>query len=208
MKDKNEELPEDGDGGFDWDAIKQRLEINRADADRGWASTPAQQKKILRARARAIAGEVKVESDGEQINIVEFSLAHEKYGIESSLVSEVFQVRNLVSLPGTPDFVAGIINLRSRIISVIDIKKIFNLPEQGLTNLNQVIVIASEEMEFGILADAIVDVRSVFRSELQPSLATLTGIRAEYLLGITKQRVVILDGQRLLSDRSLVVDDR
>jgi purine-binding chemotaxis protein CheW len=208
MKDDSEKMLKAHGKGLDWDAVKQRLKKNRSGANRGGTLTTAEQKKLLRTRARALAADEKIEIDSEQINIVEFSLAHEKYGIESSLVSEVFQVRDIVSLPGTPDFVAGIINLRSRIISVIDIKKIFNLPEKGLTNLNQVIVIASEEMEFGILADAVVDVRSVSRSELQPSLATLTGIRAEYLLGISKQRVVILDGMRLLSDRNLVINDR
>lgn len=62
-------------------------------------------------------------------------------------------------------------------------------------------------MEFGILADAIIGARNIVVSELQTSLPTLTSIREEYLKGITKERTVILDAQKLLSDKSIVVHE-
>jgi len=68
-----------------------------------------------------------------------------------------------------------------QILSVIDIKKFFGLPEKGLTDLNKVIVVRTQQMELGILADAVLGVRAIGLSDLQNSLPTLTGIRAEYL---------------------------
>jgi purine-binding chemotaxis protein CheW len=62
-------------------------------------------------------------------------------------------------------------------------------------------------MELGILADAILGVRSLALEELQPALPTLTGIRAEYLKGITKQPLVVLDVEKILSDEKILVND-
>jgi purine-binding chemotaxis protein CheW len=62
-------------------------------------------------------------------------------------------------------------------------------------------------MELGILADAVLGVRTIARNEFQPSLPTLTGIRSEYLKGITKDPLVVLDVEKILSDEKIVVND-
>ena len=62
-------------------------------------------------------------------------------------------------------------------------------------------------MELGILADAILGVRSITVEELQPALPTLTGIRAEYLKGITKDPLAVLDVEKILSDEKILVND-
>ena len=138
---------------------------------------------------------------------MEFLLAYEKYGIESSYVREVYPMKELTPLPCTPPFILGIINVRGQIISVIDIKKFFDLPDKGLTDLNKVIIVTDGKMEFGILADVIPGVRSVALSELQPSLPTLTGVRAEYLKGVTEERFIILDVEKILSDEKIIVHE-
>jgi purine-binding chemotaxis protein CheW len=90
---------------------------------------------------------------------------------------------------------------------VIDIRKFFDLPEKGLTDLNKVIIVRDDAMEFGILADELLGTRTIPLSEVQPPLATLTGIREEYLKGVTRNRTAILDGARLLSDKNLIVNE-
>jgi purine-binding chemotaxis protein CheW len=62
-------------------------------------------------------------------------------------------------------------------------------------------------MELGILADAVLGVRSITLQELQPALPTLTGMQAEYLQGITKDRLVVLDVEKILSDQKILVND-
>jgi len=69
-------------------------------------------------------------------------------------------------------------------------------------------VLESNGMVFGIVADAISGVRRILRADIQPSLPTLTGIRSNYLLGVTAERVVILDAEKLLSDEKLVVQEQ
>jgi purine-binding chemotaxis protein CheW len=90
---------------------------------------------------------------------------------------------------------------------VIDIKKFFDLPEHGITDLHKVIIVHHEKMELGILADLIVGVRTVSLNALQPSLPTLVGIREEYLKGVTAERLVVLDVARILTDQRIIVQE-
>ena len=201
----------------DWSEVRRRVEHAQASLLSGIAPTREEKEKILKARAKALAREPKVEEE-KHIEVVEFLLAYEKYGVVSSYVREVYPLKELTPVPCTPPFVLGIVNARGQIISVIDIKKFFDIPEKGLTDLNKVIIIQPDSLPagiprtsasgpIGILADVILDVRNVALGELQPSLPTLTGIREEYLMGVTKDRVVILDARKLLSDKNIIVHE-
>jgi purine-binding chemotaxis protein CheW len=191
---------------IDWQAVRQRLEAVTEMINRGL--TPAEEKEIFKARARALAREPLPETtESEHLELLEFSLAHETYGVETAFVRETRPLREITPVPCTPPFVLGLINVRGRIISVIDIKRFFDLPAKGLTDLNKVIILRDGGMEFGILADSVLGVRTIPLAELQPSLPTLKGVREEYLKGVTKERTVVLDGKRLLSDRKIIVQE-
>ena len=193
---------------LDWDEVRRRIEATQAALEQRLAPTPDEQREILKIRARALAQEPGAKKAAEaDLKVVAFLLADEKYGIQASYVREVSPLKELTPLPGTPPFVLGMINLRGRILSVIDIKKFFDLPEKGLTDLNKVIIVYSDKMEFGILADGILGVRGIPLGDIQPSLPTLTGIREEYLKGVTAERIVILDAEKLLSDPAIVVHE-
>lgn len=189
-----------------WDKLRRRLEDARTNVGR--EPTPDEKRGILRKRARKLARqEEQVQGAGAGLDVLEFLLSFETYAIEMRWVAETYPLKDLTPLPCTPPFVAGIINVRGRIISVIDIRKFFDLPEKGLTDLNKVIIVHNGEMEFGILADEILGTRTIPLTEVQPPLATLTGIREEYLTGVTRKRTAILDGAKLLSDKKLIVHE-
>jgi purine-binding chemotaxis protein CheW len=192
-----------------WREVERRMEAARVAIERVWAPSPEETQRILKARALALAREpVPADAAGERIEVVEFLLAHERYALESRYVREVYPLENLTPLPCTPAFVLGIVNLRGEILSVIDLKKFFELPEKGLTDLNKVIVLQSGNMRFGILADVIADMRRIPVTDIQPSLPTLTGVREEYLKGVTAERLVILDAEKLLTDESIIVQEQ
>jgi purine-binding chemotaxis protein CheW len=90
---------------------------------------------------------------------------------------------------------------------VIDIKKFFDLSDRGLTDLHRVILVRGNDLELGLLADVIVGVRSIPVDSLQVSLPTLTGIRADYLKGVTAERLVVLDLERILTDPKIIVNE-
>ncbi len=192
---------------IDWDDIHRRVEKVGAAIEKGHSPHPEELTKILKARADVLAREPEEAEDRDFTEIVEFQLASEVYGIESRYVSEVYPVRDYTPLPGAPPFVFGLVNVRGRIISVVDIKKFFDMPDRGLSELNKVIIIRDDAMEFAILADSIVGVRVLRTDEIESPLPTLTGIRAEFLIGVTAQGLVILDGRKLLTDKHIIVHE-
>ena len=196
-------------GAIDWREVHQRLETARAAVERGWTPDPGEAKRVLKARAQALARKPeKAQAADAELEVLEFFLAHEKYAVESRHVREVYPLENLTPLPCTPPFVLGIVNLRGEIVSVLDIKKFFDLPERGLTDLNKVIVLQSGQMLFGILADTIAGVRRIPMAGIQPSLPTLAGIREKYLKGITPDRTILLDAEKLLADEQIIVQEQ
>jgi purine-binding chemotaxis protein CheW len=163
-------------------------------------------RQILRARAHALACRPEHVPLAETwIEVLEFSLAQERYAVETRYVREVHPLKDLTPLPCTPPFVLGIVNVRGHILSVLDLKKFFDLPEPGLTDLHRIILVRGHEL--GLLADAIAGVRSIPLESLQPSLPTLTGIRGDYLKGVTADRLVVLDLARILADPKIIVHE-
>jgi purine-binding chemotaxis protein CheW len=144
--------------------------------------------------------------DSRRLTLVEFSLAKERYAIEQAYVREVCRLHQLTALPGVPAFVLGIINVRGQFVCVIDIKAFFDFPPQGITDLHAAIIVRHAGMDLGILADTVVGMKTIAPDTLQPSLPTLTEIRAEYLRGITSDHVVVLDIPRLLTSPRIIVD--
>ena len=189
--------------------IEERLETARTAIERVWLPTAEETRRVLQARALVLAQEsVLNETVNEDIEVVEFTLAYEQYAIETRYVRQVAALESLTPLPCTPAFVLGIVNLRGAILPLIDLRKLFELPERGLTDLHRIIVLQSGKILFGILADTVTRVRRILLAHLQPSLPTLTGVRGNYLKGITFERLVVLDAKKLLMDESIIVQEQ
>jgi purine-binding chemotaxis protein CheW len=168
---------------------------------------PTEAMQILRKRAQSLARKPAAASPTTQLDLLEFHLADERYALETRYVQEAHPLRELTSLPGTPPFVLGIVNVRGRILPVLDLKKFFGLPERGITDLHRIILVRDSDIELGLLADTVAGVRSIEQDRLQSSLPTLTGIRADYLKGVTDERLVVLDIVRILADPKIIVND-
>jgi len=191
---------------IDWSAVHRRLQSVNAAIERAVTPSVGEKNSTLKERARILAREARSNEAGEEyIEIVEFLLAQERYGIETRHIREVYPLKELTPLPSTPPFVLGVVNARGRIVPVVDIKTIFGLPDRGLTDLNKLIIVRANGVELGLVADTIVGVQRVPLHDIQPSLPTLSGIRAEYLKGVTKERKVIIDAEKVLLDEKLLV---
>ncbi len=164
--------------------------------------------EILHARALVLARQLQRLDDAKAtIEVLEFTLASEHYAIETRHVLEVVPLAELMPLPCTPAFLPGIVNVRGRIVAVIDLKKFFDLEDWRLTDLHRIILVRGHGLELGLLADMIACVRSISVDSLQPSLPTLSGVGAAYLKGVTAERLVVLDLDRILVDPKIVVND-
>jgi len=193
----------------DMDAVRRRLDAALRVTEQMQAPGPEEKKRILKERARLLAMEESTgTADGESITVVEFMLASEHYAVGSAYVKEMLQIRELTPLPGTPPFILGIINIRGEICSVINLKKFFSLPDRGLPEFNKVIVIENEAMKFGIVVDSVIGTRRILLTSLKPPPPIFTGIRADYVKGVSPGPVIVLDAEGILSDRDLVVNEQ
>jgi purine-binding chemotaxis protein CheW len=208
MEEKIKTSKKDQTVTINWKEIHSHVEAAREKLELGWQITDKEKEKILKARTKTLAREVKEEKlDLEYMAVVEFMLANERYGIELNKISEVYPLKDLTPMPCTPPFVLGIFNVRGQIQTIIDVKKLFDLPDKRLTDLNRVIIVNARGMEAGILADVILGIRSVPLGEIQPTLPTLTDIRAEYMKGVTGDQLILLDVEKIFSDKRIIVNE-
>jgi purine-binding chemotaxis protein CheW len=97
-------------------------------------------------------------------------------------------------------------NIRGQIMPVIDLKKILQLPDQGLGELNKVIILSHDQIEFGILADTVHGTQSLEIDKIKEVPVTISGSEKTYLMGITLDGLIILDARKFISDKKLVVN--
>ena len=163
-------------------------------------TSEASRREILRERARQLARVVAPERGAEEhLEVVTFQLAHERYAIESRWVREVCRIHELTPVPGVPRFLLGVINFRGEILSVLDVKRFFDLPDKGLTDRTLAVIVRAGDMDTGVLADLVFGLQELAADAFAPNLPTATGIRQEYVRGVTADRLILLDMPAILA---------
>lgn len=170
--------------------------------------TKEKKEAILKARSEKLAQTV-IKSDALEgaLNVLLFSLSGEIYGIESRFVDEVYPVKELVSLPSVPNFVSGLIQVRRKVFSIIDLRHLFGIAPSSNESNGKAIILKGAEMSFGLWTNEVLTMRWIPLSDLQPALPSMQGVYLEFIKGITNDRVVVLDGDKLLNTLTLVVSE-
>ena len=158
--------------------------------------------RILRQRAETLAREDQAPPVGDVLETVAFPLGGERYAVDAHLVEEVVPLRGLTPLPGTPPFLAGILNLRGRIVSLVDLRPLFGLPQTGEPRM--AVILSGEDMTFGLLTEGLWGTRGLPLGGLKTAPGGTEG-PSRFLRGLVED-VILLDGNRLLTDPSLVLD--
>ncbi|MCK5611345.1 purine-binding chemotaxis protein CheW [Candidatus Pacearchaeota archaeon] len=167
------------------------------------------ERQILIDRAKELAGKKNTTSEnGNLIQIIEFRLNKELYGLEIDFVHEVHSLRDITPIPGTPSYVRGVINIRGQIVSVIDLKVFFELDYNEISDKSKVIILQSEDMEFAILADEVIGTKLITLTDTLDYLPTLSGVRADFLKGVTNDGIAVLDGRKILTNPNLIIDEK
>lgn len=170
--------------------------------------SPEQKQKILQDRARQLAAIPARSQEADTcIDITRFELHGEHYAFESRYIREIVPVNHVTPLPCVPAFVAGIMNLRGRILSLLHLDRLLGLAAAGQTAMQQVIILSHETMEFGLLVEKISGVAQLSPAKIQDELPTLSEKAQRYLRGLTPDRQILLDAQLLLNDPALCVDE-
>lgn len=164
-------------------------------------------KKILKLRTERLAKPIKEVELDNTLSVVEFLLAKEKYAIESIYIQEIQPLLDLTPLPTTPKFILGITNLRGQILSVMNLKIFFDLLDTDIKNSPKLIIVSVGEMTLAFLADDVIGQNRISLLDLQTSLPTLTEKQSKYLIGITKDELIVLDIVKLLTDKQITVNE-
>jgi chemotaxis signal transduction protein len=177
------------------------LELDTAGQDPGLVTA------ILRERAAKMFQPDPGTSVAETAEILRFQLAYQEYAIEMKYIREVILTGEITPVPGTPDFISGICAARGQIISLVDLRALFCIPEKGLTDLNRVIVMTNGEITFGILADTISGVATIALDHIVPPRPNELPGGRRFLKGSLGGTMFLLDGAAILGDPGIIVDD-
>ncbi len=164
-------------------------------------------KKILRERAKVQAiRPAAATSESDLMPAVAFVLHPELYAIEYTYMKEVLTMKNLTPLPGTPEYVMGIVNYRGAVVSALNLKKLFGLREMGLTEFNKLLIISDGTMTIGIVADAIRGNTMINTTTLSKPPMTVSETAVEFFSGVTPGGLILLDAGKMLKSTKIVVD--
>jgi len=137
-----------------------------------------------------------------EIQLVIFDLASEYYGVDISDVREIMRMQTITRVPGAPAFVEGVINLRGRVVPVIDLRKRLKLAVGEQTKESRIVVVDIAGRDVGVIVDAVTEVLRIPLSSVEPPSSMITNVDSDYLRGIAKleaKLVILLDLGKVLS---------
>jgi purine-binding chemotaxis protein CheW len=138
----------------------------------------------------------------ELLQLVTFRLGNEEFSLDILRVQEIIRHMELTRVPRTPDFVDGVINLRGRVIPVLDLRKRFGLPSDERTNETRIIVVDVDSKTVGLKVDAVSEVLRLPAETVEPAPAIVTGAESDYIKGVGKldgRLLILLDVEKILT---------
>jgi purine-binding chemotaxis protein CheW len=133
--------------------------------------------------------------------LVAFHLAGETYGVDIALINEIIRMREITFIPRTPPEVEGIINLRGKIVPIVDLRKRMELPTVPQTSATRMIVLAFEEHIVGIIVDRVEGVVRLSDSDIELPSQLITRRDQDYVRAVGKtgdKLVILLNIQKVL----------
>jgi purine-binding chemotaxis protein CheW len=144
--------------------------------------------------------------DTQKGKFLTFSVGREAYGIEIKFVTEIIGIQDITEVPELPDYVKGIINLRGKIIPVIDVRLRFKKEPKEYNDRTCIVVIDIKQTSVGLIVDNVAEVINIEDSNIVPPPDIKTGFHNRYIRGIGKvenQVKLLLDCDKLLNDDEL-----
>lgn len=156
--------------------------------------------------AELIDEEIETSEDTQKGKFLTFSVGREAYGIEIKFVTEIIGIQDITEVPELPNYVKGIINLRGKIIPVIDVRLRFKKEAKDYNDRTCIVVIDIKGISVGLIVDNVAEVISIEESNIVPPPDVKMGFHNRYVRGIGKvgnEVKLLLDCDKLLNDDEL-----
>lgn len=134
--------------------------------------------------------------------LVVFDLNEEAYGVDIGAVREIIRMQEITRVPRAPRFIEGVINLRGKVIPVVDLRQRFSMPETERTEEHRIVVVDVMGQDIGIVVDAVTEVSRVSEASIEPPSSVITTEDSDYLTGIVKtdsKLIILLDIAKVMS---------
>ena len=134
--------------------------------------------------------------------LVSFVIENEEFGVDILKVQEIIRTVDITRVPKSPDFVEGVINLRGKIVPVIDLRKRFGMARRDRDNDTRIIVVELVDKVVGFLVDKVKEVIRVEKTVIEPPPELTTSINSSYITGVAKLQdrlLILLDLDKVLS---------
>jgi purine-binding chemotaxis protein CheW len=136
-----------------------------------------------------------------------FFLAGEEYGIEILKVHEIIGVMPITRVPRTPEFILGVINLRGKVIPIVDLRLKFSMASKDADEETCIIVVRVNGMQMGILVDKVSEVRDIASGDIEDAPSFGADVETDYIMGIGKSEgkvKLLLDIDKVLSSQEVL----
>ncbi|WP_277656593.1 chemotaxis protein CheW [Seleniivibrio woodruffii] len=154
-------------------------------------------------------GDVNHSDDLEVIQLVGLKLGEEEYAIDVLKIQEIIRTVDITSVPRTDSFVLGVMNLRGKVIPVIDLRVRFSLDKMDFDKETRIIVVKFETENIGFVVDEVTEVIRINKKMVEPTPPLVGSVGQEYILGICKyadRLIILLDIDSVIADGKTVLD--
>ncbi len=154
-----------------------------------------------------VTGQGKTSSGGAASKYLTFFLGAEEYGIEILKVHEIIGMMPITKVPRTPTFVRGVINLRGKVIPVVELRSKFDMETKEQTDETCTIVVQAQGVQTGIIVDKVSEVLDISPEDVADTPSFGTSVNTDYLLGIGKSQgkvKLLLDIDKVLSNQDVI----
>jgi purine-binding chemotaxis protein CheW len=141
-------------------------------------------------------------NDDKLLQLVTFNISEEEFGVDILKVQEIIRTMEITKVPRAPAFVEGVINLRGKVIPILDLRRRFGMEHRKHDNQTRIMVIEISGMTVGFVVDGVSEVLRINSSTVEPTPPIMAGVDSEYISGVGKledRLLILLDLDKLLS---------
>jgi purine-binding chemotaxis protein CheW len=137
------------------------------------------------------------------LQFVTFTLGNEEYAVDILSVQEINRITEITKVPNSPDYVEGVINLRGKVIPVINLRKKFGQEEKETDDTSRIIIMEIQNITNGLIVDSVSEVLRIPSSTIEPAPPMSSGVSSTYIKGIAKlesRLIILIDLDKLLGE--------